>query len=130
MSKSCDQELGSHMYTIYRPLLLRTCATGGHYFLCANENKFGSSYNIETYHCLHDRVESPLGQFMKLGSEPIYELGSETSRGRIKVESGVSKKFISVLFPVLLFCLRCFVVGGLFTVRGMCSELWLVERTK
>ena len=29
----------------------------------------------------------------------------------------MSNKFISVLFPVLLFCLRCSMVGGLFTVR-------------
>lgn len=57
---------------------------------------------------------SPLGQFMELGSEPIYELGSERQVGEVE-SRGV--KFISVLFPVLLFCLRCFMVGGLFTVH-------------
>jgi len=63
MSKSRDQKLGSHVYPIQATITqnLCNCYKGSRYFLCASKNvSLGRSYNIETYHCLHDRVEESI----------------------------------------------------------------------
>ena len=65
---------------------------------------------------------------MELGSEPIYEVGSERQVGEVE-SSGVKEVyFCFVSSSIVLFEM---LHGWLsFHCSCMCSELWLEERTK